>query len=141
VPPEKLIVPVVPRASANSRLNVPALRIVPPEKVFVPLSTSVPEPLLVKPDPPETTPERVSCVPETSNVLLAPSPTFPLRLLVPVLVFKVPPFRTISSAPTATPCKSNVATLATVVLFPAIVPRPLALLIANVPLLIVVLPE
>jgi hypothetical protein len=151
-PRVKVAVPLTPRGVKSERVpcpdkvSDPAETMVAPLYVLAPLRTSSPELNFVNPKrplapPSEITPERDSRVPPTSIVLFAPSVTAPLRLLIPVLVFSVPPFRVIASAPTATPCKSNVATFATVVLFPAIVPRPLALLIANVPLLIVVLPE
>ena len=65
--------------------------------------------------------------------------TEPDKLLVPVEAAKVPPLRVMDSAPTATPCRSSVAPLATVVPAP-VPPRPLALVMAKVPTLMVVSP-
>ena len=73
------------------------------------------------------------------TVVLAPKATVPDRLLVPVVAVSVPPFKVRASAPTVTPCKSSVAPLATLTP-PALVPSPVAWLMANVPSLTVVLP-
>ena len=88
---------------------------------------------------PLTTPLRLSCVPVTSTVELAPSVTAPDRLLVPVLVRSVPPLTVTASAATATFCRSSTAPDATVVPA-AVVPNALALLAASVPALTVVVP-
>ena len=59
---------------------------------MVPDSTKTPAPVLLRPKPvPDTTPDRVNCVPETSAVLSASMVTAPDRLLVPVEVASVPP--------------------------------------------------
>ena len=73
-------------------------------------------------------------------VLLAPKVIAPLKLLVPLLVFKVPPLIVSGSASTVTFCKSKVAPLAITVL-PAVVPKPPALVITKVPPLMVVAPR
>ena len=65
--------------------------------------------------------------------------TVPDKLLVPVEVAKVPPFKVMASAPMVTACKSSVAPLATVVPA-AVVPNPEALVIAKVPADTVVAP-
>ena len=95
---------------------------------------------MVSPNPlPETTPERVSCVPLTATVLAEPKVTVPAKLLLPVDVASVPPLSTTASVPTATPCKSSVAPLATVTP-PALVPSPVSVVKASVPALTVVAP-
>ena len=78
-------------------------------------------------------------MPSTLMVLLAPKVIAPVRLLVPLLVFKVPPLIVIASAPTATFCKSNVAPVAITVL-PAVVPKVPVLVMTKVPPLMVVVP-
>ena len=90
--------------------------------------------------PSAITPLKVSWVPSTLMVLLAPKVIAPVRLLVPLPVFKVPPLIVIASAPTATACKSKVAPLAITVL-PAVVPKPVALVMRRVPPLMVVVPR
>ena len=101
--------------------------------MLVPESTKLPVPVLVRPKPtPDTTPDKVSCVPATVAMLLAVMVTAPDKLLLPVDADKVPPLSVIASAPTVTPCKSRVAPLATVVPA-AVVPKPAALVIAKVP--------
>ncbi len=99
----------------------------------------LPLPVLVNPKPPDTMPDRVNCVPATLAVLPAVMATVPDKLLVPVEVAKVPPLSVMASAPIAAPCKSSVAPLATVTP-PAVVPKPVALLVARVPALMVVAP-
>ena len=107
---------------------------------MVPDSTKIPAPVLLRPKPvPDTTPDRVNCVPETSAVLSASMVTAPDRLLVPVEVASVPPLSVTASLPTATACRSKVAPLATVTP-PAVVPKPAALLMARVPASMVVAP-
>ena len=86
---------------------------------------------------PDTTPESVSCVPATRSALSAPKVTVPDRLLLPVDAASVPPFRVMACVPSATPCKSNVEPLSTVV---APLPSPLAWAIPSVPALTVVAP-
>ena len=131
-----LIVPVVLPAPI---CKVPAETVLPPEYEFVAESTRVPLPVLVSPKPPDTTPDKVNCEPVTLIVLLALMATVPDKLLVPVEVESVPPLRVIASAPTVTPFISRVAPLATVVPL-ATSPKPVALLIANVPAETVVAP-
>ena len=63
----------------------------------------------------------------------------PLKLDVPVLVARVPPFKVRGSAPTTIFLKSRVAPLATVTP-PATVPKPVALVTASVPAEMVVVP-
>ena len=105
-----------------------------PERIKLPL------PVLVRPKPiPDTTPDSVNCVPATLTLLSALMATVPDKLLVPVEVAKVPPWSVMASAPTATPCKSSVAPLATVVPA-AVVPNPDALVMAKVPADTVVAP-
>lgn len=103
-------------------------------------STVLPVPSKASPKVlPVTTPLSVSCVPVTFRALLAPSVTAPDKLLVPVEVAMVPPFRVMASALIATLRKSSVAPLATVV--PAeVAPKPAALVMAKVPALTVVAP-
>ena len=133
--------PVVgPSAAALLALSVPAEIVVLPVYVLPPLSMTAPEPVLVKPFPPEMIPERVSCVPATENVLpLAPNEIAPLSELVPVEVAKVPPLMVTASSKTTTPCKSSVAPLA-IVVPPAVVPRPVAFVMARVPAETIVVP-
>ena len=101
----------------------------------------MPLPVLVSPKPvPETTPDRVSCVPLTATVLAPPKVTVPAKLLVPVDVAKVPPLSATASVPTTTPRKSRVAPLSTVTP-PALVPSAVSLVKASVPALTVVVPE
>ena len=78
-------------------------------------------------------------MPPTSTVLFASRLTVPLRLLVPVLVLRVPPLSVMASATPVTFCRSSVAPLATVVA-PAVPPSALALLMARVPPLTLVAP-
>ena len=107
---------------------------------MVPERIKLPLPVLVRPKPtPDTTPDKVSCVPATLAVLSALMATVPDKLLVPVEVAKVPPLSVMASAPTAAPRRSRVAPLATVVP-PAVVPNPDALVMAKVPADIVVVP-
>jgi hypothetical protein len=56
MPPVKEMAPLEPSAPVLPRLSVPALRIVPPEKVFVPVSESRPAPDYVTLAVPEITP-------------------------------------------------------------------------------------
>jgi hypothetical protein len=72
-------------------------------------------------------------------VLFAPKLTAPDKEDVPVDADKVPPFKATASAPTATPCRSKVAPLATVVP-PLVAPKPAALVTAKVPAETVVVP-
>ena len=110
-------------------------------KVLAPVRMARPEPVLVRPKvAPLTMPPRVSCVPPTFRVLEAPSETAPPRLLVPDDVASVPPLSARVSAPTSTPRRSSVAPLATVVPA-AVVPRPVAAVMASVPTETVVDPE
>ena len=107
---------------------------------MVPDITKDPVPVFVRPKPvPDTVPDKVNFVPATLAVLSAVSATDPDKLLVPVEAAKVPPFRVIASAPTNAPCRSSVAPLATVVPEP-VPPKPVALVIARVPALMVVSP-
>ena len=73
------------------------------------------------------------------TVLFPPKATVPERLLVPVLVSKVPPLMVNASAPTLILRISSVAPLA-IVVPAAVVQRADALVIAKVPALTVVLP-
>ena len=107
---------------------------------MLPDSTKLPLPVLVRSKPvPDTTPDKVNCVPATLTELLAVMVTPPDKLLVPVEVAKVPPWSVMASAPTAAPRRSSVAPLATATP-PAVVPKPLAWLMARVPALMVVAP-
>jgi len=78
-------------------------------------------------------------VPVTSMVLSEPSDTVPERVLVPVLVFSVPPLSIMASAPTLTPWRSRLAPLATVV-SASVVPNAAAFESPSVPALTVVAP-
>lgn len=121
---------------------VPAAMVKPPEKVFLLDRMRLPVPDFVSAlETPVTRPEMVNCeaVPATLMVLSAPSVTAPDKLLVPVVVANVPPFRAMTSVPTVAPCKSKVAPLATVTP-PAVVPSPVALVMAKVPDEMVVAP-
>ena len=106
---------------------------------MVPERIKLPAPVLIRPYPPDTTPDSVNCVPATLAVLFAPIVTPPDRLLLPDVVANVPPLSVMASAPTMTPCKSSVAPLATVVPL-AVVPNPDALVMAKVPAETVVAP-
>ena len=107
---------------------------------MVPESTKLPLPVLVRPKPvPDTTPDKVSCVPATLAVLLAVMVKAPDKLLLPVDADNVPPLSVMASAPIVTPLRSSVAPLATVVP-PATSPKPALLVIAKVPAETVVAP-
>ena len=116
--------------------------VMPPEKVFRAVKIRLPVPDFVSAlEAPVTRPDIVNCeaLPATLMVLSAPSVTAPDKLLVPVVVANVPPFRAMASVPTTAPCKSRVAPLATVTP-PAVVPRPVAWVMAKVPAVMVVAP-
>ena len=83
---------------------------------MVALKTAIPLPVLVIPKAPLIAPERVNCVPLTSTVELAPSVTVPDKIALPVLVFKMPPFKVMASGTVIAPCKSNTALALTMVL-------------------------
>ena len=104
-----------------------------PERIKLPL------PVLVRPYPPDTTPDSVNCVPATLAALSALMVTVPDKLLVPVEVATVPPLSVMASAPTAAPRRSRVAPLATVVPA-AVVPNPDAFVMAKAPAETVVAP-
>ena len=112
-----------------------------PEPTVFP-NTSVPLPVALSADAPATVPLRVSLVPLTLTVELAPPRvTPPARLLVPVEVASVPVFCTVTASVVlyATFCKSSVAPPATVVPA-AFVPSASFAVTASEPALTVVAP-
>ena len=103
----------------------------------------MPEPLIVKPklvEVPEIMPDRVKTSPAfaTEIVLLAVKLILPAKELVASL--RVPPARVNGFAPTVTLCRSKVAPLATLTA-PVVAPKPLLLVMFNVPAETVVPPE
>ncbi|BEI41390.1 hypothetical protein PHIN9_13210 [Polynucleobacter sp. HIN9] len=107
--------------------------------MFALVRTTRPKPVLVIPKPPEITPLKVSVSSALVAliVLSAVSVMFPARLLVTSL--SVPPASVMASAPTTTLCKSNTP-LELIVVAPLVEPNPAALVIFNVPALMVVRP-
>ena len=102
-------------------------------------STNVPLPVLSIPPAPDTILLKVSRLPVTSIVLLVVKATGAVKLLIPVLVAKVPPDKVIGSATPVTLRRSKVAPLLTVV--PAeLDPNDPALVIARIPTSTVVAP-
>ena len=131
---------VEPSAAASLTIRRLSLITAAPVNWFATSRLKVPPPENVNPALPETTPANVrSDEAETYTKLSADKVIAPDNELEPLLTLNVPPLTVIVSAPTVTPRKSSVAPLATVVP-PAVSPRPVALVIANVPALTVVVP-
>ena len=100
----------------------------------------MPAPNLVNPYEPEMAPDNVKA---SELVTLMKLSAFKVMLPSKELVesLRVPPFKVIALAPTATLRRSKVAPLATVTIPPLLFPRPLSVVMAKVPALMLVSPE